>query len=154
MVTRFSEPISFTRPEENTNVEKNTAAIKAHKHSIANAMAGNKEAWLDLFADDAVVHDPVGKSPHDPQGRGFIGKQRIAEFWDLMIAPGDLTIVPHKRYPCGDDIVAVAMTATNNIGGMKTYIEMVVGYEVNGDGKLTSLKAYWDLDALQEQIPA
>ena len=135
-------------------MEKDTRAIAAHKQSIANAQAGNKEAWLALFADDAVVHDPVGKSPHDPEGLGFAGRERIAEFWDMMIGPGDLTIVPHKRYPCGEDVVAVAMTAVNAIGGFKTYIEMIAAYELNDEGRISSLKVYWDVDALQEQIPA
>jgi len=133
-------------------VDKNTKAIAAHKHSIANAMAGNKEGWLAMFADDAVVHDPVGISAHDPSGEGFRGKERISEFWDMMIGPGNLTIVPHKRFPCGDNIVAVAMTATNDIGGMKTYIEMVVTYEVNDEGLLISLNAYWDMDALMNRM--
>jgi ketosteroid isomerase-like protein len=134
-------------------MDKNTSAIRAHKQSIANAMAGNKEAWLALFDDNATVHDPVGKSDHDPEGKGFQGKERIAEFWDMMIGPGDLTIVPHKRYPCGDDIVAVAMTATNHIGGLKTFIEMIATYEVNAEGKLIRLQVYWDVEALSEQIP-
>ena len=129
-------------------MEKKTAAITAHKHSIANAMAGNKEQWLAMFADDALVHDPVGISPHDPSGEGFRGKERISEFWDLMIGPGNLNIVPHKRFPCGDNIVAVAMTATNEMGDLKTYIEMVVTYEGNDRGKLILLKAYWDQDEL------
>lgn len=133
-------------------MDKNTKAIAAHKHSIANAMAGNKEGWLAMFADDAVVHDPVGISAHDPSGEGFRGKERISEFWDMMIGPGNLTIVPHKRFPCGDNIVAVAMTATNDIGGMKTYIEMVVTYEVNDEGLLISLNAYWDMDALMNRM--
>ena len=133
-------------------MDKNTKAIAAHKHSIANAMAGNKEGWLAMFADDAVVHDPVGVSAHDPSGEGFRGKERISEFWDMMIGPGNLTIVPHKRFPCGDNIVAVAMTATNDIGGMKTYIEMVVTYEVNDEGLLISLNAYWDMDALMNRM--
>ena len=133
-------------------MEKNTRAIAANKESIANAMAGNKEGWLSLFAEDAVVRDPVGRSPHDQEGQGFHGKERIAEFWDAMIGPGDLTIVPHKRYPCGEDVVAVAMTATNQIGGLKTFIEMVGIYEVNKAGKVVSLNVYWDSDALSEQI--
>ena len=35
-------------------------AINAHLASIACAQNGQKEQWLSLFADDAVVHDPVG----------------------------------------------------------------------------------------------
>lgn len=133
-------------------MEKNTLAIAAHKESIANAMAGNKAKWLEVFADDAVVQDPVGPSPFDPEGNGFKGKQRIAQFWDLMIGPSNLTIVPDKRIACGDNIVVVNMTATNDMGEMKSVVEMVVIYEVNDAGKLISLKAYWDLEALMQQM--
>ena len=44
----------------------------AGKRSREAAMARNKEAWLDLFADDAIVEDPNGvavgvMSPIDPE---------------------------------------------------------------------------------------
>jgi hypothetical protein len=129
-------------------------AIRAHKASIANAMAGNKEQWLALFDPEAVVHDPVGTSEHDPEGRGSRGIAEISVFWDRMIGPGNLTIIPHKRIPCGDTVAAVVMTAANNVQGIKTYIEMVGVYEVNGAGKLTSLNIYWDVDALADQLRA
>ena len=106
-------------------MERSNAALEAHKQSIANTMAGNKEAWVALFADDAVVHDPVGKSPHDPTGEGFHGTEGVSKFWDLMIGPGDLILSPHKRICCSDDICAVYMTAANYIGGFKTSIEMM-----------------------------
>jgi steroid delta-isomerase len=131
-----------------------TLAIRAHKASIANAMAGNKEQWLSLFDPNAVVHDPVGPSDHDPEGSGSRGIAEIAAFWDRMIGPGNLTIIPHKRIPCGDKVVAVIMTAANNVQGIKTYIEMVGVYEVNDAGKLTSLNIYWDVDALADQLRA
>jgi len=135
-------------------MSQDTLAIAAHKNSIANAQAGKKAEWLALFDDNAIVRDPVGKSPHDPEGKGFQGKQRLGEFWDMMIATGNLTIVPHKRIPVGDHICAVVMTATNNIGGLKTYIEMVACYEVNDAGKVISLNVYWDVGSLGEQLAA
>jgi steroid delta-isomerase len=109
---------------QESTVDKNTPAIAAHKESIAHAMAGNKAQWLEVFADDAVVQDPVGPSPFDPDGNGFKGKQRIAEFWDLMIGPSNLNIVPHKRIACGDNIAAVNMTVTNDMGEMKSVVDM------------------------------
>jgi steroid delta-isomerase len=127
-------------------------AIAANKNSMANAMAGNKEGWLALFADDAIVYDPVGPSPHDPEGKGFRGREEISKFWDIMIGPTNLTIVPHKRYPCGNSC-AVVMTAVNDMGGgIKTYTEMIAVYEVNSQGKIQVMKAYWELDKLRDQL--
>ena len=125
-------------------------AFHAHKKSIAYAMAGNREGWIDLFADDAVVHDPVGPSPHDPEGVGFRGKARIAEFWDMMMG-GTLVVVPHKRIPVGERICAVFMTATN-VEPVKSSVEMVSVYEANEAGKLVSLNTYWDFNAVMAQI--
>ena len=31
---------------------------------------GNREAWLDLWAEEGVIADPVGPSPLDPEGEG------------------------------------------------------------------------------------
>ena len=35
--------------------------------------AGRKDEWLALFTPDAVVEDPVGPSPLDPEGKGHHG---------------------------------------------------------------------------------
>jgi len=34
----------------------------------------SKEDWLALFAEDAIVEDPVGTSMFDPDGTGHRGK--------------------------------------------------------------------------------
>jgi hypothetical protein len=133
-------------------MERSNAALEAHKQSIAHTMAGNKEGWVALFANDAVVHDPVGVSPHDPEGKGFRGTDGISGFWDLMIGPGDLILTPHKRISCGDNHCAVYMTAANYISGFKTSIEMIATYEVNAEGKIQTLKVYWDVEGLQADM--
>jgi hypothetical protein len=40
----------------------------AGKRSREAAMARDKEAWLAVFADDAIVEDPIGPSHFDPDG--------------------------------------------------------------------------------------
>ncbi len=133
-------------------MERINAAVQANIDSLKNVMAGNKEGWLALFADDAVVHDPVGPSSHDPSGEGFRGKDRISEFWDIMIAPGDLNLIPHKRIAVGDHHAAVFMSAANTIGDFKTQIEMIVTYEVDDEGKVKVLKAHWDVEGLNRRM--
>ena len=40
-----------------------------------------------LWAEDAVVEDPVGPSFFDPEGKGHHGIAGISAFWDIAIAP-------------------------------------------------------------------
>ena len=46
-----------------------------------------KDEWLTLWAEDAVIEDPVGPSFFDPDGNGHHGLDAISAFWDLAIAP-------------------------------------------------------------------
>src|SRR5215213_4146229 len=75
----------------------------AGKRSREAAIAGDKEAWLALFADDAVVEDPIGPSHFDPEGRGHRGKEAIAAFFDKAIAPSRLEFNFHETFQCGDE---------------------------------------------------
>ena len=115
-------------------------------------MSGNKEAWLDLFADDAVVQDPVGESPLDPTGLGHRGKQAISEFWDLIIAPGKIDFQIRLSQPAGDECANVVDLVNTLPGGIEIKTNMVVVYTGNSAGKITSLKAYWEYSKVQEQM--
>ena len=127
-------------------------AITASENSAKFAMAKDKESWLGLFADDAFLADPVGKSILDPEGQGHRGKAAIERFWDNVIAKANVTLVASQRIACDNTCVAV-LQATNDLGGgITTVIDMVGLYEVNAEGKLSSLKVYWDFDQLSAQL--
>ncbi len=40
-----------------------------------------------VFADDAIVEDPIGPSVFASEGVGHRGRGAIAAFWDKAIAP-------------------------------------------------------------------
>ncbi len=127
-------------------------AVTASESSAKFAMAKDKESWLGLFAEDAFLADPVGKSMLDPEGKGHRGKEAIERFWNNVIAKADLTLVASQRIACDNTCVAV-LRATNDLGrGIVTVVDMVGLYEVNEDGKLSSLKVYWDFDKLLAQL--
>jgi limonene-1,2-epoxide hydrolase len=127
-------------------------AVTASESSAKFAMAKDKESWLGLFAEDAFLADPVGKSMLDPEGKGHRGKEAIERFWDKVIAKANLTLVASQRIACDNTCVAV-LRATNDLGGgIVTVVDMVGLYEVNEDGKLSSLKVYWDFDKLLAQL--
>ncbi|WP_373087723.1 nuclear transport factor 2 family protein [Zhongshania sp.] len=128
------------------------AALAASRLSGKYVEQGDKEAWLALFSDLAVVQDPVGKSPLDPRGEGHRGKEAIAGFWDLIIAPGKIEFTILSSFPAGDECANLVYLVNNLPDNLKMEMNMVVVYKADNDGKISSLKAYWDFDAVQEKL--
>lgn len=128
-------------------------AVQANMNSIKYAMEGNRDAWLALYRDDAVVSDPVGKSPFDAAGDGHIGKEAIAAFYDTVIGPSNITLTPGLRCPSGDYTCAVPMTALNDLGnGLSVTINMIAVYEVDDAGLIKSMSAFWDYAEMEKQL--
>ena len=127
-------------------------AQEASKKSAKFVMGKKRDEWLALFADDAVLQDPVGVSPLDPTGLGHIGKEAIAKFYDTVIAPGDITMEVILSHPAGDECANV-IKLTNDMGnGMVIKTDLVGVYRANDEGKVVSLKAYWEYSKIEEQV--
>lgn len=128
-------------------------AVEANKKSIKYAIEGNKEAWLGLYTEDAVVADPVGKSPMDPTGEGNRGRAAIEQFWDNVIGKAKLDIRVEKRWTSGDYCCCVAQVASNDLGnGNVTECDMLATYEVNEEGLITRMAAHWCFDDMMAQL--
>ena len=116
------------------------------RRSQAAVKAKDREAWLSLWAPDAIVQDPVGPSPFDPDGTGHRGPEAIAAFYDKVIAPNDLiTFEIENSYLCGDEVADVGVIRTVLPGG--THMAVVHGvytYRSNGAGQLIALRAFWE----------
>jgi hypothetical protein len=117
----------------------------AGKRSREAAMAHDKQAWLDNFADDAIVEDPIGPSHFDPEGKGHRGKEAIAAFYDKAIAPSELQFNFVETYQCGNEEANVGSILIRS-AGYEVTAEGVFTYRVNEEGKLVALRAYWELD--------
>ena len=109
-------------------------------------MARDKEAWLAVFADDAIVEDPIGPSHFDPEGKGHRGRDAIAAFWDKAIAPTDRIEFDFRdSFRCGNEEANVGAILIT-MGGYRITTEGVFTYRVNAEGKMVALRAYWELD--------
>jgi steroid Delta-isomerase len=119
--------------------------------SRAAVHAGDREAWLDLFAPDAVVQDPIGPSPFNPDGTGHHGREAIAAFYDTVIAPSAaITFEIEQSYLCGDEVADVGVIRTTLAGGThQAVVHGVYTYRSDGAGKLAALRAFWEFDALE-----
>ena len=121
------------------------------RRSQAAVAAKDRGAWLALFADDAVVQDPIGPSPLDPGGAGHRGAAAIAAFYDTVIATAErITFEIESSYLCGDEVADVGVIRTVLPGGRQVaLVRGVYTYRSNGDGKLAALRAFWEFDALE-----
>lgn len=125
-------------------------AQEASFQSGKYVLAGDRAGWLSLFADDAVVQDPVGESPLDPSGKGHCGKEAIGAFYDMIIAPGVMEKFEiSSSHPAGDECANV-VEIRNVLGDQVIEMRMVVVYKANDAGELVSLKAYWDFNKTAE----
>ena len=121
-------------------------AHEAGRRSREAVIARNKEAWLAVFADDAVVEDPIGPSAFDPEGKGHRGLDAISAFWDLAIAPTDKIEFDFRdTYQCGNEEANVGRILITT-GEYQITAAGVFTYKADDDGKMLALRAYWEMD--------
>jgi steroid delta-isomerase len=127
-----------------------TTARDLGRASMAAVEAGDREAWLDLFAEDAVVEDPIGPSAFDPEGRGHRGREAIAEFYDSVIAVNDsIRFTIHQSLLCGDEAANVGVIRITLAGGTAVEVDGIYIYRRSSEGKIASLRAFWEPDAIR-----
>ena len=121
-------------------------AHEAGRRSRAAVRTRDKEAWLAVFTDDAIVEDPIGPSAFDPDGKGHRGHDAISAFWDMAIAPTDrIDFEFHQTYQCGNEEANVGHILITT-GGYQVTAEGVFTYKASDDGRLLALRAYWEMD--------
>ncbi len=118
--------------------------------SMAAVEARDREAWLALFADDAVVEDPIGPSMFDPEGRGHQGREAIAAFYDQVIAANEsIRFTIRQSILCGDEAANAGVIRITFDGGSAVEVDGVYIYRRSVDDRIASLRAFWEPDAIR-----
>lgn len=119
------------------------AGLLSQKY-VANKM---RDEWLALFAaTGCVVQDPVGESPLDPTGKGQLGREGIAAFYDNVISKGAVSFHYPKSYAAGDECAFIGVVTNEFPNGSVFRAEGVFVYKVDAEGKILSLRAFWEFD--------
>jgi len=127
-----------------------STARELSQASMAAVEAKDKEAWLALFADDAVVEDPIGPSAFDPEGRGHRGREAIGTFYDNVIAANEsIRFAIEHSFLCGDEVANVGVIRITFPGGTAVEVDGVYTYKRSADDKLVALRAYWEADGIR-----
>ncbi len=124
-------------------------AFEMSKKSMAMSEAKDRDGWLGLFADDAVVEDPVGPSFVDAEGKGQHGKEAITAFYDNVVSQSEsLEFTIRQTIECGDEVVNIGELRITLPGNQVGIVPLANIYKVNAEGKLVSLRSFWEQDKL------
>lgn len=106
-----------------------------------------KEEWLALFADDALLEDPVGPSFFDAEGKGHRGKEAIAAFWDLAIAPvAEFRFTIRDSFANGNACANIGTFSTRMEDGTLADTDLIATYRLTDDGLIASMAAHWEVE--------
>ena len=110
----------------------------------------DREGWLSLFAPDGVVEDPVGPSMFDPDGKGHHGYEGIGAFYDMVTALYEkMNLEIRESYECANEVANVGTITLTLADGTIGRVNGVFHYRVTDEGKIASLRAFWEPTAIE-----
>ena len=124
-------------------------ARAASQRSYSAVANGDLAQWLTVYAEDAVLEDPVGPSMFDPDGTGHRGHEGISAFWKLAIEPietFEFEIYESFANPGSNTCANIGRIRTSFPDGSHTVTDLIMVYVINDDGRVTSMKAFWEPD--------
>ena len=126
-----------------------SSPAKMARGAMAAVQEGQRDAWLDHFAEDARVEDPVGHFPP------IEGREGLAQFWDQVIATLTSTRFEVSRtWETADEALLLATVTVVATEGAGTSYDGAFNYRLGEDGLISSLRAFWDLPAVAAALSA
>jgi steroid delta-isomerase len=117
--------------------------------AMAAVQRGAREDWLALFAADASLEDPVGAAPMRT------GTTEIEDFWDTSVAALEHVSFEVRRvHEAPGEAVVLADVSIRAPGGASAAYDAAIHYRVDDAGRITALRAFWDLTTVMEQLAA
>lgn len=132
-------------------MSEKTPALAASHESWRCVQTHDRAGWLGLMADDIVIEDPIGEAITNPDGNGVRGKTAAADFYDRNIAVNNLTVTCEETFPSSspNEVAHILVLRSRFEGGVTSAVRGVFCYRVNDDGKITNLRGYWNMAAMQ-----
>ena len=121
------------------NTEAKVLAIQTY---IAGYAAADVDTILSIFAEDAVVEDPVGT-------RALHGKEALRAFFSVGIEMGaKLHMTGDIR--CAGNSAAFVFAVELEFGGAPKRIEVIDVFCFNDFGKVIEMRAYWGPENMKD----
>jgi steroid Delta-isomerase len=117
------------------NREVIVASIETHCQALS---ANDKNAWLQIWADDVVIEDPVGVSIY--RGLEAVSTALWAEI--EAISPIKLWLEV-EIIVCGNEAIAILAAEVNSATGRRRVGPIVDHFLFNKEGKIAQMRAFW-----------
>jgi steroid delta-isomerase len=105
---------------------------------MARFTAEDREGWLDMFADDAWIEDPVGTPKRH-------GREAIGSFWDeAHTVPDKVALVPLGITTVVGDEGIFTMQAQATLGEQVFGIDIINLMSFDDAGRITTMRAFFD----------
>ncbi len=115
--------------------EQVQAAVDAY---VGAYKENDKAAFLGAFADNGVIEDPVGTAPH-------AGRDARSAFWDMVHQlTAQISFDVKDVVVCGSEAAMVFRIHAGNADA-GVVIDAVDIFQVDDDGKIASMRAFWDM---------
>lgn len=117
------------------SAERVSRTVRAYFLAIR---AMDAEAFANSFAEDGTTYDPVGSA-------GVTGRDALREFFNSICKNfKSLSLTEDSIFVAGDS-AAVKWTGTGtSTNGKDVKFEGIDVLEVNADGKIRTVRAYWN----------
>jgi steroid delta-isomerase len=123
--------------------EQIEAAVEEYFASVA---ARDVQRFVNTFAPDGVLEDPVGTPPVQ-------GAQAIAAFITNLTAPfSKINPKIQEVIPCGQEAAVNWKINLTTTTGKKLTVDGMGIFKFNQAGKLESVREFWDLAAFLAQL--
>jgi steroid delta-isomerase len=110
---------------------------------LAAFSAGDKDGWVQLFAPDAWIEDPVGTPRRT-------GREAIGAFFDEMFTvPDSIELRPLGIRIAVDAEAAFTMQARARIGDDTFVVDIIDVMTFDPEGKITTMRAFFDPTAMR-----
>jgi ketosteroid isomerase-like protein len=119
------------------------SAVMVARRAMTAVEDGRRDDWLDCFAADARVEDPVGHLP------ALAGREALGGFWDNAISALSSTRFEVSRHwEAGSEALLLATVTIATPGGSRASYDGAFDYLLGEGGRIVSLRAFWDLPAV------
>lgn len=115
------------------------STVNRYAEALGNLDRG---AYLDLFAEDAVVVDPYG-------GRPFVGEVGLNMFFNGFESTWEsFEMLLGEPYAAGDRVAVAWTTHARSKAGVRVEFSGINLFTINEDGQISRLEGYWDMPAM------